>query len=29
MDSRMRDVRVVNAGEGVPRQGTLVADLFH
>ena len=28
-DSRRRDVTVVNTGEGFPRQGTLMADLFH
>ena len=29
VESRRRDVTVVNAGEGFPRQGTLMANLFH
>ena len=29
VESRRRDVTVVNASEGFPRQGTLVASLFH
>ena len=29
VEDRVRDVRVVNAGEGFPRQGTLMANLFH
>ena len=28
-NDRMRDVTVVNTGEGFPRQGTLMANLFH
>ena len=28
-ESRSRDVTVVNTGEGFPRQGTLMANLFH
>ena len=29
VESRVRDVEVVKTGEGFPRQGTLMANLFH